>query len=778
MSQPACTHCREKKIRCGRETPQCASCQRDGVNCSYSNPTKRVNHIKLLCNNVGDLEDRLASIEDKLSDLASSIAYANRHMPSHDSGAEDPSSKGFERKEIISEPISSISPRYHILRASRDLRDRCHGPFTLFSLCSEFSETMLLDDLKGNQSRQKVEQDALSNFPELKEALSNLCIEAGAEAQLDLQVEQRAIRLPPRHLLSTLPSLFSQQLDYTTDLFVQSHFWSNVDQIYCRGIAPSDEAWEMCLDAIILRVTRSTIMVPDTEPRVRAQFTRSLLSTVRAALSCSRILTTPKLINVQALALVSVVAQQFCSPGLAESIFAQACMLARMMGLQHDQAMLHSISPEEAEERSKVFRSLFLRDKSLAISRGSMCWLPSFDCGVTIQPNRFTYASSSPSTESSGNWDVRAELAGLQEEVYQRFQASHAQHRSQSEQNTSLLAIRQRLDRLVETCDVFNRSCPDNYNYQLQLEILATRILVFRGSFETEQNSEALRDARASCLILLIVSGRHEQPMLGRLKKLALSKSSSISDSPDQSVQLGPGRASPAPGLLDAFSVSAFFLLLVNVILSDSRVDDAETHEDLSMLQMVCACFEGADINIQTNSYVRKVARVFRRLLDIASLLKRSHQRASPQDNTVPDPNHNRMLAQDVFDGLTDLPELVEQPYLSHLSVLTPEPWEFLAVDSSPSTASSRTIRAEDASIRDLSKLTVPGQTLNPQFEPTLVDPSFQPQSSPIRERKRPRLSNPDEFVANIYQDSFSPFTLEPHMIAFNCFEPVQSMWI
>ncbi|RYF38694.1 MAG: Zn(II)2Cys6 transcription factor [Cytophagaceae bacterium] len=45
----ACTRCRERKIRCGRERPECSNCERDGgATCVYQNPAKRVNHIKLL----------------------------------------------------------------------------------------------------------------------------------------------------------------------------------------------------------------------------------------------------------------------------------------------------------------------------------------------------------------------------------------------------------------------------------------------------------------------------------------------------------------------------------------------------------------------------------------------------------------------------------------------------------------------------------------------------------------------------------------------------------
>lgn len=48
VADGACSNCRARKIRCGRERPRCSSCYRDEVECVYLSPPKRVNHVKLL----------------------------------------------------------------------------------------------------------------------------------------------------------------------------------------------------------------------------------------------------------------------------------------------------------------------------------------------------------------------------------------------------------------------------------------------------------------------------------------------------------------------------------------------------------------------------------------------------------------------------------------------------------------------------------------------------------------------------------------------------------
>ena len=45
---PACDHCRAKKIRCDRDEPKCGACRRDDTACDFSDRGKRINQTKLL----------------------------------------------------------------------------------------------------------------------------------------------------------------------------------------------------------------------------------------------------------------------------------------------------------------------------------------------------------------------------------------------------------------------------------------------------------------------------------------------------------------------------------------------------------------------------------------------------------------------------------------------------------------------------------------------------------------------------------------------------------
>jgi len=131
-----------------------------------------------------------------------------------------------------------------------------------------------------------------------------MCFEAGIEDSFNLQSDHVTIRLPPKQFLLTIQTQYFQQADYTTDIFVQSCFWSNVERIYSRPFTPADEPWAICLNTIILLVLGSESIAEGNDPLAGSQFAQPFLLTIRTALSNPRVLMAPKLVNIQALALL------------------------------------------------------------------------------------------------------------------------------------------------------------------------------------------------------------------------------------------------------------------------------------------------------------------------------------------------------------------------------------------------------------------------------------------------------------------------------------------
>lgn len=452
------------------------------------------------------------------------------------------------------------------------------------------------------------------------------------------------------------------------------------------------------------------------------------------------------------------------------------------MGLHQNQAAANNISSEEQQERFKVFRSLYLRDRSFAISRGSICWLPSFDCTLSPELSPSISASASGSTTptaiASTDWVARIQLARLQEDIYKQLHGSES-YQSTSKHKSSLSSIRKRLDQWAKSCNVFAPISLETRNLDLRLEFLSASIITFRGSSEPGQNSQLLRDARASCLLLLIARGKHDQSMLDRLESLSLprgpSKSTTKPATSRPGVALSEGDCPtefvplPSQNLLDAFSVSAFFILVKNLLWPQTAVEAAQEKEDINLLQLVCGCYEESDANVQPNNYIRKVTCVFKRLINILYLMRNNDQNQMPMDMMSRNSN-NRTISQNIFGGPQELPDFCNTP--QSFAIPTPQNWEFINPDSSSKSPPDTINVASSAQFTKYLESELYGKNFEPiqlqSFDTTLL-----PQSDSPGNKKRARLHKSDNFPVSNYQDSHSQFSWEQYMMGLDFTKPM-----
>ena len=342
------------------------------------------------------------------------------------------------------------------------------------------------------------------------------------------------------------------------------------------------------------------------------------------------------------------------------------------MGLHQTSAASEGADEDEAEGRLKVFRSLYLRDKSYSISRGSICWLPSYDCSLSSQLGQTAHADST--------WIARVQLAGIQEEIYRSFHSAESQKQPSAKHKAAILHIEQGLEHWVTAHDMFSSPWANVRDVDLQLEFLAARISAFRMSPEPSHIRRALDDARASCLLLLISYDKHDQSMVERLEALPLTKSpskalikagghrsgkgkSSRKDTSSKNAKETPCDTLPSRfhSLLDTFSVPAFFLLVRSIISPGSTTDDSQT-DDIRLLQKVCACYKELEARAQVNNHTRKVGRAFEKLLEVINLTTNPEPyQSSPFDthhsSNAPTPSsiQNLFGGSQIVSDFTDL---------------------------------------------------------------------------------------------------------------------------
>jgi len=282
------------------------------------------------------------------------------------------------------------------------------------------------------------------------------------------------------------------------------------------------------------------------------------------------------------------------------------------MGLHHTQLFPHDTSPYEELERSKVVQSLYVRDKSLCTTRGSVSWLPTHDCNIGSQ--------LSAAIERQALYHDTLQLAMIQDEVYRLTHTTSLQtsRTSKSQTAKALRSIEHQLDQYLHTFGLFTCQA-SSYNSRLAMltmEFLNTRILALQLGSEQRHAEQVRSDARASCLLLLIAHGIQDRQVLDGFDALTCQMATGYQDNTSSNMKT---RTVPFASVLDAFSLPAFFTLLKDYLSSEN---DNGYNNDLELLRKVSTCYIKSTEPMQSNNYYRKVAWTFEQLLAISNLIK------------------------------------------------------------------------------------------------------------------------------------------------------------
>ncbi|RAL00114.1 uncharacterized protein BO80DRAFT_476551 [Aspergillus ibericus CBS 121593] len=512
MPDLACTRCRERKIRCGRERPRCRNCEREGgVVCVYRIPAKRVNHLKLLCDSIERLQDRLTTIESHLSRL-------------HGPGLEEQTTlscglRGMSASSGNDSDLDDDDTKEGVMQQP----DYSFGSASVSDLCDQLRRRIL-----------SAAEDSDAEWRPRCDMLQHLCEMASRTEPFPSYNDRILVPLLPKQQVMTAIDRFLHQQDCQTDIFVPDNLRANLDRVYAQQQPqPDDDAWGICFQTIAILALGSGLS-PQHGNGLFGDFARSFLPT-RAASVSSRLLTTPRLINVQTLLLLSVAAQRLDPPGWAELIFAHACMLARFMDLQHTISS-DSVTPAE---RAKVLRALYVRDRSLCTLRGSVLWLPSDDSNIVSQLRAIP---------DHDKYSHRLHLSLIQEDIYQLTRAGSMSFISHSSQESLLRTIEEQLDYYDRTlglqCLAASSCGPQLVTV---LEFLSTRIMALQHVREPRHAEQVRCDARTSCLLLLTASGDQDPAIVYSLNAL-------ISGSAPERSQGHSSSAIPFSSILDHVS--------------------------------------------------------------------------------------------------------------------------------------------------------------------------------------------------------------------------------
>ncbi|KAM0488191.1 hypothetical protein ACHAP7_001183 [Fusarium lateritium] len=347
------------------------------------------------------------------------------------------------------------------------------------------------------------------------------------------------------------------------------------------------------------------------------------------------------------------------------------------MGLHQSHASSNDLLPEDILERHKVFRSLYIRDKNIAILRGSTAWLPGHDSGIPHLTEE---------TETGApDLLARLELAKLQDEVYQTFHAASAPSLHISKHGQVLSQLQQKLEQWASTHNVIQRTLASAGSFPLMLSFLATRICLLKAN-DAIKSVQLSRDAKACCLVFLLARTKKPDSRLSDALKEALGPQKPLNlpntkkakrNSRNQAILIEDDEiaSSALPRLAATFPLAAAFIVAKDILLQPiAEPDDTpgRPEEEIYLLEALRDQFASAT----GQAHVDNFALIFSRILDL--LVRIVRQKRSPETNHTPSMAFNELPSLDSTRCSSSLQESV----VSSFRETPPGPENFSSVGS------------------------------------------------------------------------------------------------
>lgn len=230
-------------------------------------------------------------MQGEISWLTQTLKQSNISERPKPDGQRNSQAVGVSPSFRIAEDVSSPAKAGHVVRDGGTQIERYYGPWTLVAQCRSFE-----GDLSSHDAR--TTDETLGSM-----VRGMLCdIESSVDDNLDFDNDGRPldtnICLPPRQLLSVMLDSFLKHADYSTDIFCHSTIYEAIDRTYKEPLGPLSEAYSLCFNLIILLTLGAEHPVHSEDPFVRPMLQAAHITTRKANL-----LMTPRLVNVQALAL-------------------------------------------------------------------------------------------------------------------------------------------------------------------------------------------------------------------------------------------------------------------------------------------------------------------------------------------------------------------------------------------------------------------------------------------------------------------------------------------
>lgn len=479
-------------------------------------PTNRLSSLDAIQTRLGLIEGVLSTVlatVEKPAQQPSDVCSANS-LDEYADSIPDPDD--FDRDRFASpRPTLSARPQIPPTCDWQDL-NKLHGSSLLISFGFEayfvLSERLVHNFYPNNPAQAESKERFLKYQDNLYQ---NLLRSLSSFDNLDLVQHNQVVVLPPRAFIDDVFDSFFRELNPIMPMFRPDSFRDLIIRTYATPAEVGDMASVVCINNVILHTLSAKAKFTRSGPTVApldvgmSDLHTLLLKNAKRALAITKRFMTPRLINVQALLSLCLVAQENFQIGLAEAMLEQACQVARMMGLNRKHRVPPEPSPSDVEEKSSVFWSLFIMDKHISSLMGNSCRLPSYDCDLPF-----------PEDEHFQRYLVpQIRLARIQEQIYIDLYSAHAKGRSSTSRQRRIPRLRKSLEQWYKLHEGVltaedpvreqelesEHSTKGHFRLALNFCFHNTRIMACRDSEDEETAKLCLEDARKGIKLMLSV---------------------------------------------------------------------------------------------------------------------------------------------------------------------------------------------------------------------------------------------------------------------------------
>ncbi|OKL56139.1 hypothetical protein UA08_08746 [Talaromyces atroroseus] len=310
---------------------------------------------------------------------------------------------------------------------------------------------------------------------------------------------------PSKELLDSLTDVYFRQVNTILPVLSRERFYGH---LYSISEIQDDSAWviisnnltiQSLYQVVRLAVQGSEQLVP---MAMHKEVVQPFLENARRAFAHIKSLHSPRLINVQAITSLFLIAMDHFQMETADVLLEQACRLALDAGIHHENNGTFIYSPAEIKERRGLFWTLFVLDKNWSLIKGRNPFIPLQTCSIPfLTPDTTNEADN----VLEKYFLVRIRLAMIQEQIYLDLYSSQGKRRQHTLDTITVLdnLLQQWYKEHTALLDVSLLNGPQS---ALALEILFhyqnSRILVLSCVDEWSCRAACVNLSRESIMIL------------------------------------------------------------------------------------------------------------------------------------------------------------------------------------------------------------------------------------------------------------------------------------